>query len=54
MKKQYLKAVFQSYNQKQLILLPPSPDEMIEPGYPVRIVDKIIDNVYDTSLLKQY
>jgi transposase len=54
MKKQYLKAVFKSYNQKQLMLLPPSLDEMIEQGHPVRIVDEIIDNVDDTSLLKQY
>ena len=30
MKKQYLKAVFKSYNQKQLMLLPPSLDEIIE------------------------
>jgi hypothetical protein len=35
MKKQYLKVVFKSYNQKQLMLLPPSLDEMIEPGHPV-------------------
>jgi len=54
MKKQYLKAVFKSYNQKQLMLLPPSLDEMIEPGHPVRLVDDIIDNVDDTSLLRQY
>jgi transposase len=54
MKKQYLKAVFKSYNQKQLMLLPPSLDEMIEPGHPVRLVDEIIDNVDDTSLLRQY
>ncbi len=54
MKKQYLKAVFKSYNQRQLMLLPPSLDELIEPGHPVRIVDELIDNVDDTSLLKQY
>jgi transposase len=54
MKKQYLRPVFKSYNQKQLMLLPPSLDELIEPGHPVRIVDEIIDNVDDTSLLKQY
>ena len=41
MKKQYLKAVFKSYNQKQLMLLPPS-------------LDEIIDNVDDLSLLRQY
>ncbi|MFH0843007.1 MAG: fibronectin type III domain-containing protein [Bacteroidota bacterium] len=40
MNKQYLKAVFKSYNQKQLMLLPPSLDELIEPGHPVRIVPK--------------
>jgi len=38
----------------QLMLLPPSLDEMIEPGHPVRLVDEIIDNVDDTSLLRQY
>lgn len=54
MKKQYLKPVFKNYNQKQLMLLPPSLDELIEPGYPVRIVDEVIDNVDDTSLLRQY
>jgi transposase len=54
MKKQYLKAVFKSYNQKQLMLLPPSLDELIEPEHPVRIVNEVIDNVDDTSLLKQY
>jgi transposase len=54
MKKQYLKTVFKSYNQKQMMLLPPSLDELIEPGHPVRIVDELIDKVDDTSLLKQY
>lgn len=54
MKKQYLKPVFKDYNQKQMMLLPPSLDELIEPGHPVRIVDELIDKVDDTSLLKQY
>ena len=54
MKKQYLKAVFKSYNQKQLMLLPPSLDELIEPGHPVRIVDSVIDNVDDRALIRQY
>ncbi|MGD0753598.1 MAG: IS1182 family transposase [Bacteroidales bacterium] len=54
MKKQYLKPVFKSYNQKQLMLLPPSLDELIEPGHPVRIVNSVIDNVDDTALLRQY
>jgi transposase len=54
MKKQYLKAVFKSCNQKQLMLLPPSLDEIIDPVHPVRLVDEIIDNIDDTSLLRQY
>ncbi len=54
MKKQYLKPVFKDYNQKQMMLLPPSLDELIEPGHPVRIVDELIDKVDDTSLFKQY
>jgi transposase len=54
MKKQYLKAVFKSYNQKQLMLLPPSLEELIEPEHPVRVVDEVINNIDDTSLIKQY
>ena len=54
MKKQYLKPVFKSYNQKQLMLLPPSLDELIDADHPVRIVDQIIDNVDDRALLRQY
>lgn len=54
MKKQYLKPVFKEYNQKQLMLLPPSLDELIDAGHPVRIVDQVIDNVDDRPLLRQY
>lgn len=54
MKKQYLKPVFKSYNQRQMMLLPPSLDELIEENHPVRIVDQVIDNVDDGVLIKQY
>jgi transposase len=54
MKKQYLKPVFKRYNQKQLMLLPPSLDELIDAGHHVRVVDQIIDNVDDRALLRQY
>lgn len=54
MKKQYLKPVFKSYNQRQMMLLPPSLDELIEENHPVRIVDQVIDNVDDGVLVKQY
>jgi transposase len=36
------------------MLLPPSLDELIEPGHAVRIVNEVIDRVDDTSLVKQY
>ncbi|MFN8242112.1 MAG: IS1182 family transposase [Bacteroidales bacterium] len=54
MKRQYLKAVFKSYNQKQLMLLPPSLDELIEANHPVRIVDQVIESLDDSALIKQY
>jgi transposase len=54
MKKQYLKPVFKRYNQKQLMLLPPSLDELIDAGHPVRIVDQVIDSVDDRALIRQY
>jgi transposase len=54
MKKQYLRPVFKSYNQKQLMLLPPSLDDLIEPEHPVRIVDEVINNIDDTSLIRKY
>ena len=54
MKKQYLKPVFKSYNQRQMMLLPPSLDELIEENHPVRIVDQVIDNVDDGVLVQQY
>jgi len=54
MKKQYLKPVFKSYNQRQMMLLPPSLDELIDGNHPVRIVNQVLDNVDDRVLVKQY
>ena len=54
MKKQYLKPVFKSYNQRQMMLLPPSLDELIDEHHPVRIVNQVLDNVDDRALVKQY
>jgi len=54
MKKQYLKPVFKSYNQRQMMLLPPSLDELIDENHPVRIVNHVLDNVDDRMLVKQY
>jgi transposase len=36
------------------MLLPPSLDELIETGHPVRVVNEVIDNVDDTALIRQY
>jgi transposase len=52
MKKQCLKPVFKRYNQSQMMLLPPSLDELIEENHPVRIVDHVLENV-DDSVLKE-
>jgi transposase len=46
--------VFKDYNQNQLILLPPSLDELIEPNHPVRVVNQIIDRIDAETLLHQY
>ena len=46
--------VFKDYNQNQLILLPPSLDELIEPNHPVRVVNQIIDRIDADTLLHQY
>jgi len=54
MKAHRSKVVFKSYNQNQLMLLPPSLDDLIDPDHPVRVVSEVIDNVDDTALVKQY
>lgn len=46
--------VFKDYNQNQLMLLPPSLEELIEPNHPVRVVNEIIDNINADTLINQY
>ncbi|AMC11612.1 transposase [Lutibacter profundi] len=48
------KAVFKTYNQDQLSLLPPSYDELVPKNHPVRIVNHIIDNVDISTLESTY
>ena len=38
------KVVFKDYSPNQMLLLPPSLEEMIDPNHPVRIVNQVIDN----------
>jgi transposase len=46
--------VFKDYNQNQLMLLPPSLEELIEPNHPVRVVNEVIDRINADTLIKQY
>lgn len=46
--------VFKDYNQNQLMLLPPSLEELIEPDHPVRVVNEVIDRINADTLSKQY
>lgn len=48
------KVVFKTYDQDQLSLLPPSYDDLVPKHHPVRVVNKIIDNINIESLEKSY
>jgi transposase len=48
------KVVFKNYTPDQMMLLPPSLEELIEKNHPVRIVNKIIEQIDLTVLLKKY
>lgn len=46
--------VFKTYNQDQLMLLPPSLDELIEPNHPVQVVSRVIDQISLAPILEKY
>lgn len=48
------KVIFKNYNPNQVLLLPPSLEELIEVGHPVRIVNQVIDKINIDPLLKKY
>jgi transposase len=48
------KAVFKSYDQQQILLLPPSLDELISSDHLVRVVNAVVDNLDLSALLNQY
>lgn len=55
MKKRHdLKVVFKTYDQSQPLLLPPSLEELIAKGHPVRIVNRVIEQIDLAPLLKKY
>ncbi len=46
--------IFKTYNQDQPMLLPPSLDELIAPNHPVRVVNKVIDQLDIQPLINKY
>jgi transposase len=46
--------VFKDYSPNQILLLPPSLEEMIDPNHPVRVVNQVIDSLDIDPLLKKY
>ncbi len=54
MQKLRTKVVFKDYSPNQILLLPPSLEEMIDPNHPVRIVNQVIDKLDLDLLIKKY
>jgi transposase len=50
----FQKPTFKSYHQEQIMLLPPSLDELVPQGHPVRVVNEVIDKIDITTLLNGY
>jgi transposase len=48
------KVVFKDYSPNQILLLPPSLEEMIDPNHPVRVVNQVIDSIDLDAILKKY
>lgn len=46
--------VFKPYNQHQVMLLPPSLDELVPMGHPARVVNDVINRISITSLMSAY
>ena len=53
-KKLHNKVTFKTYNQNQLLLIPPSWDSFIEENHPVRIVNRIVDQLDLNPLIATY
>jgi transposase len=54
MAKRILSVAFKAYHQHQAMLLPPSLDELITQGHPVRIVNQVLDKIDIDPLVKKY
>jgi len=49
-----LSVVFKANHQHQLMAFPPSLDELVAAGHPVRVVNEVLERVDITALLHQY
>src|SRR5271170_1981901 len=49
-----LSVVFKANHQHQIMAFPPSLDELVAAGHPVRVVNDILEKVDITQLLQQY
>ncbi|QEM15208.1 hypothetical protein DIU38_003330 [Mucilaginibacter sp. P4] len=47
-------AEFKDYGQQQILLLPPSLEELIEPNHLVRVVNQVVDSMDVSGLINQY
>src|SRR5512136_856426 len=48
------KVVFKDYSPNQILLLPPSLEDMIDPNHPVRVINQVIDNLDINTLIRKY
>ncbi len=48
------KVVFKDYSPNQILLLPPSLEDMIDPNHPVRVINQVIDSLDIDALIKKY
>jgi transposase len=48
------KVVFKDYSPNQILLLPPSLEEMIDPNHPIRVVNQVIDSLDIDTLTRKY
>ncbi|MCA6432853.1 MAG: transposase, partial [Cytophagales bacterium] len=48
------KVVFKNYTPNQVMMLPPSLEELIDKNHPVRIVNQVIDRIDIYALLKKF
>src|ERR1700709_2347933 len=54
MKNSKLNVVFKAYDPSQQMLLPPSFEQMVPEGHPVRIVNQVIEKIDLGMLTKKY